>query len=244
MPLSLAYLPSSTCHSLRVNFQVNGKKRELSLCINKSGDQENVDNYRPISVLNCHSKISERLVFNTSYAFLVKENLLYKLQSGFRHHHSTATALIQFIDTVYNDFDNHNITGALFLDLRKAFDTVHHKILLDKFKWFNPSEKLLAWMSSYLAKRSKVVDFNGTLSMKVTLTAGVPQGSILGPLLFLMYVIDLPSVTKGETIIMFADDSTCLSHGNSIEAVSAGVEHDLNSLCEYARKNHLVDSSR
>ena len=123
-------------------------KEARVLPIHRSVDQENVDNYRPVSVLNCLSKISERLVFNTIYAFLVKENLLYKLQSGFRHHHSTATALIQFIDTIYNDFDNHDITGALSLDLRKAFDTVHHKILLDKFKWFNPSEKLLAWMSS------------------------------------------------------------------------------------------------
>ena len=95
----------------------------------KPGDRENVDNYRPVSVLNRLSKVCERIVFNALYYFLVQEDLLHKLQSSFRHFHSTATSLIDMIDSIYENLDNGNISGALFLDLRKVFDTVNHRVL-------------------------------------------------------------------------------------------------------------------
>ena len=91
----------------------------------KSREANNMDNYRPISVLKCLSKIIERIVFNTIYSFFTEENLFHKLQSGFRPNHSTATAMIYLINTIYQDMDENQITGALFLDLRKAFDTIN-----------------------------------------------------------------------------------------------------------------------
>ena len=109
----------------------------------KSGEANSMDNYRPISVLNCLSKIIERIVFNTIYASFTEENLFHKLQSGFRHNHSTATAMIYLIDTIYQDMDENKITGALFLDLRKAFDTINHTILLSTFKLLNPNDQML-----------------------------------------------------------------------------------------------------
>ena len=113
-----------------------------------SGTRENVDNYRPVSVLNCLSKVCERIVFNALYSFLVQEDLLYKLQSRFRHFHSTATSLIDIIDSIYETLDNGNISGALFLDLRKAFDTVNHRVLANKINWLNPSDMFLNWINS------------------------------------------------------------------------------------------------
>ena len=102
-----------------------------------------MDNYRPISVLNCLSKISERIVFNITYSFFTEGNLFHKLQSGFRHNHSTASTMIYLIDTIYQDMDENKITGALFLDLLKAFDTVNHSILLSKCKLLHPNDQLL-----------------------------------------------------------------------------------------------------
>ena len=111
----------------------------------KSGEANNMDNYRPISVLNCLSKIIERIVFNIIYSFRTEENLSHKLQSGFRHNHSTATAMVCLIDTIYQDMDKNKITGAFFLDLHKVFDTVNHSILLSKFKLLNPNDQMLNW---------------------------------------------------------------------------------------------------
>ena len=154
----------------------------------KSGDPSDVDNYRPISVFKCLSKIIERVAFNHIYAFLIKENLLHILQSGFRHRHSTCTALVHLIDKVYNDMDNCKLTRGLFLDLRKAFDTVNHDIMLKKFARFNPRRKMTQWLLSYLSYRKQAVDYNGIMSHAATICSGVPQGSILGPLLFLIYM--------------------------------------------------------
>ena len=123
--------------------------------------------------------------------------------------------------------DESKITGALFLDLRKAFDTVNHSILLSKFKSFNPDDQMLNWLKSYITNRKQFVSFNGSLSTPAFKTTGVPQGSILGPLLFLMFINDLHSVVSSESV-MFADDTTALSHGISHTEVSRGIQENLN----------------
>lgn len=114
----------------------------------KPGVVENVDNYRPIWVLNCLNKVIQRIAFDHTYSFLSKENLLHILQSGFRKNHSTFTALIHMIDTIYKDTDENHFTGALLLDLRKAIDTVDHRILLSKLELLNPNKFMLQWLSS------------------------------------------------------------------------------------------------
>ena len=104
-------------------------------------------------VLSCLSKIIEQIVFNPIYLFLTEENLFHKLQSGFSHNHSIAMAMTYLIDTFYQDMDENTITGALFLDLSKAFDTVNHSILLSKFKLLNLNDQMLNWLKSYIMDR-------------------------------------------------------------------------------------------
>ena len=205
----------------------------------KAGDNENVDNYRPISILNCLSKVIEKVAFDHLYGFLTSENLLHRLQSGFRRKHSTETALIQLIDSIYKGMDNNLLTGAIFLDLRKAFDTVNHHILLSKFKRLNPASNTLRWLSSYVSLRSQVVGFNGVLSNLTAITTGVPQGSILGPLLFLIYINDLPSITNSE-VVMFADDTTIISQGDSLPSVTSDMKNNLNKISSYSADNQLI----
>ena len=168
-----------------------------------------------------------------------QENLLHILQSGFRHQHSTCTALVHLIDKVYNDTDNFKITGGLFLELLNVFDTVNHDIMLKKFARFNTSEKMSQWLLSYLSCRKQGVDFNCTLSNAATIYPGVPQRSILGPLLFLIYVNDLPANRSSE-VMMFADDTTVLSHGTSHRSVSTDMQSNLDKIYDYAVNNRLV----
>ena len=138
--------------------------------------------------------------------------------------------------------DNGYITGALLLDLRKDFDTVNHSVLTNKVSLLSPSEMFFKWINSYLTERQKVVDFRGTLSRTAFLATGVPEGSILGPLLFLINDSDLPSAINTKTI-MFADDTACRSKGESVANVTSSIQGTLNHINDYAKENHLVPHS-
>lgn len=133
--------------------------------------------------------------------------------------HSTETALIHLIDSIYKGMDDIVLTGAIFLDVQKAFDKVNHRILLSKFKRLNPASNAFRWLSSCISLRSQVVGFNGVLSKRSTITTGVPQGSNLGPLLFLIYINDFPSITNSENA-MFADEMTIISQEDSLSSVT------------------------
>ena len=135
---------------------------------------------------------------------------MFKYQFGFRKQHSTELAIFEITDGIYKAFDNCNSTLGLFLDLSKAFDTVDHTILLRKLSHYGIRGTLLKWFSSYLSSRKLAVEVNGNLSKFELILCGIPQGSILGPLLFLLYVNDLPNCSNKFIFRLFADDGFSL----------------------------------
>ena len=150
-----------------------------------------MDNYRPISLLTSISKLFEKVVFTQLYDNFHKNNIFYSSQYGFRKLHSTELAAMELTDRTLIDIDNINISLSVFMDLSKAFDTLHHQILLKKQNYYGIEGNALAWFSSYLIGRQHYVELDGASSSLMPLSTGVPQGSILGPLLFLMN--DIPN---------------------------------------------------
>ena len=169
-----------------------------------------VTNYRPISLLSNINKILEKLMFNRLYSFLESNKCIYDLQFGFRQKHSTNHALLSMTQQIKDTIDAGNIAVGVFVDFQKAFDTVNHKILLKKLEHYGVRGLANNWFSSYLSNRQQHVTINGIDSETKPISHGVPQGSVLGPLLFLVYINDLNACIRFSTTRHFADDTNLL----------------------------------
>ena len=175
----------------------------------KTGKKTDLSNYRPISLLPSISKIIERVIHDQTNVFLSDEDILYKYQSGFRGNHSTNLCLSFLTDKVLKGFDEGLLTGMILIDLQKAFNTIDHEILLQKLKAIKFSESTIKWFKSYLSERIFLVNIENKLSDFGEISCGVPQGSILGPLLFLMYVNEMLQAAT-STLLLYADNSCIL----------------------------------
>jgi hypothetical protein len=182
--------------------------------IHKKGDKHNANNYRPISLLPVISKVLERCIYNKIIDHLIPK--LTNLQHGFLKNRSTTTQLLNVFSNINNILDNGDQTDVVYFDLSKAFDSVPHNLLLHKLKSFGICGNLLKWITSYLTNRMQRVTLNGADSEWLPVTSGVPQGSILGPLLFILYINDLPDILSYNTLCaIFADDTKIYRHINS-----------------------------
>ena len=195
-------------------------------------------NYRPISLLPIFSKILEKLIYDRMYNFIETNKLLSEKQFGFRKNHSTSHALISLTESIKKHLDERKKVAGVFIDLPKAFDTVNHKILCNKLSYYGFRGKSNDLIKSFLTNRKQFVSINGYDSTQLPITCGVPQGSTLGPLLFLLYINDLRFCLKHATASHFADD-TCLTYA-SIK--SSTLQTDLNY--DLKKPNKLAKSKQ
>ena len=171
--------------------------------------------------------------------FFTKQDILNHSQFGFRKHHSTTLALIDLIDNISNSFENRDYTIGVFLDLSKAFDTINHQILLNKLSFYGIRGLQLTWFSNYLTTRQQYVNFKGTFSQRNTIKCGAPQGSILGPILFLLYIDDILYSSTLSKFILFADDNIIYSD-KTLTTLLQKLNLELNNVSLWFKINKLV----
>ena len=215
----------------------------------KSGNNKLFSNYRPISVLNAFSKLYEKAICSRLTSFLEKNRLLAKNQFGFRKAHSPWMAIDRLLEMVHSSWENGDNVIGIFIDIRKAFDCVDFDILLSKLEILGVRGVANSLMQSYLKGRKHCVSFKNANSSWRDVSCGVPQGSILGPLLFLVYINDICVASENFNSILFADDTTLLIKGKDVDAIiekaNAGLEDNnrwciCNKLCLNCDKSHWI----
>jgi len=205
----------------------------------KRGDSTLVSNYRPISTLPTLSKIFEKLMCKKLCSFLKLHNILYDGQFGFRENSGTSDALLKFLHTAVGALDRKENVIAVFLDFAKAFDTVCHEILLDKMEHIGIRGVALEWFRTYVSSRKQYVGLGNSKSMVSEIVKGVPQGSVLGPILFLIYINDMRSCTKKLSLVHYADDTTVFLSGYDVQQLVSDVNLELDKLHEWLKCNRL-----
>ena len=195
--------------------------------------------FRSISVISVVAKVFERIIHDQFYHYLTSNELLTKCQSGFRAKHSTVTSLLETTNKWSINIDNGLLNGVVFIDLKKAFDTIDHAILLDKLTHYGVDENTLRWFQSYLSGRTQRCCVNGHLSSSRPIKYGVPQGSIIGPLLFLVYINDLPNCLNNGLPSMYADDTNISFQSSNLTDLEDNMNNELSSLNSWLIANRL-----
>ena len=232
------------CHlinlSLKTGLFPSIWKKARIVPVFKSGNSSLPQNYRPISILPALSKIIEKAVHQQISKFLEHNNLLSNTQFGFRANRSTDMATILLCDSIRRQVGQGKFVGSVFLDLSRAFDTINHGKLINELTRYGISGLELDWVSDYLFDRHQTVDINKSLSPAEPLYCGVPQGTILGPLLFIIFFNDLSTQLKNSDIIQYADDTVIyLSHKN-VDEISNLLNEDLDLISTYFNENELL----
>ena len=215
-------------------------KTSKVIALFKGGSTEELNNYRPISLLPIFDKIIEKIVHKQLYAFFEEHEVFFKNQFGFKKKTSTGHSLIEITEKIKESIDSGKFGCGIFIDLKKAFDTVNHEILLKKLEHYGVRGTMLKWFESYLKGRKQYVFYNGETSDVKEITCGVPQGSVLGPLLFLIYINDLPNISEKLQFFLFADDTNIYYESKDLKELEKTVNGELKKLTLWLNVNRLA----
>ena len=210
----------------------------------KNGNKSDVSNYRPISLLPIPGKLLEKIVYSHISEFLEINSFLSKKQNGFRKNHSTLDAIVNFTSDVYESINKGEYTIAAFIDLKKAFDTVNHKILLEKLYYAGIKNSTLNWIENYLYGRFQRTICNGSISELRSVTCGVPQGSILGPLFFILYINDIQFILGENNYQLYADDTVIYCSDKSANLAEEKLQYLMNKFSTWCVQNTLTINTK
>ena len=218
------------------------KNSVVNPCINNQGDSESMENVRPINILSSISKEYESIVNTELTDFLLNNKILKSQQHGFTKNKSLETALSDFISEIVSSLDKKQSTIGLFIDFTKAFDCVNHVILLIKLERYGISGICLKWFESYLTNRRQKVQVNESKSDLANIDIGVPQGSIPGPTLFILFINDLARYLEkfNSLQVSYADDTNFVIIDSTIENAESKIKNIYEELCHWVDKNQLL----
>lgn len=241
---AIEYLADILAELINCSMQNGVVPNELKIAkvvpIYKTGDTNIFSNYRPISVLPFFSKLFEKAIANRITEYMDKFNVINNCQFGFRKQRSTDMAVIEMIEKITQALDSNSYAVGIFLDLSKAFDTVNHTILLSKLEHYGIRGIALKWFKNYLSDRYQYVSIENFDSRKQKITCGVPQGSILGPILFLLYINDIINSSSILHFILFADDTNLFYCNKSMEELNRILNDELHSVVSWINANKLT----
>ena len=230
------------CHIINMSFSKGIFPEKLKIVkvipIHKGGSTQDINNFTPISLLSIFDKIIEKIMHRRLYD-LEHHSILFENQFGFRKNNSTAYALMEITEKIKESIDRGQFGCGIFIDVKKAFDTVNHDILLKKLEHYGVRDVLLNWFTSYLNGRQQYVFYNGESSDLKSIARGVPQGSALGPLLFLIYINDLPNISNKLHFFLFADDTNIYFESDNLLKAEKIVNEELKKLNLWLNLNRL-----
>lgn len=244
--LTLPYCKSTLCHI--INFSLthgvvpNIWKQSLVLPLAKVPKATELKQLRPISILPTLSKVIERLVHNSLVQYIEEHNILPPLQSGFRKHYSTCTALLKVTSDIARSMDQSQVILLALLDFSKAFDSLDHNLIIAKLHYYGCNDIVLKWFSNYLNGRTQCVKIGEEISSARSIVQGVPQGSILGPLLFTIYTADLTSLLSECEYHMYADDTQLYisSAPEQINNIATKLNYNIGVINKWCKSNSII----
>ena len=217
-------------------------KKATITALHKKKDINMISNYRPISILPAISKVFEKSATNQLATYLEQNNILSRNQHAYRRRHSTVTCLAEVVDYLYNLVDNKKHSAVISLDLSKAFDSISHQLLLNKLSNQGLSENSILWIKSYLSERKQVTKFKDYTSTEELVTAGVPQGSIMGPLLFLCFTNDLYEKFDECKVVSYADDTQIIVHSTNLLQLKSKIKNTILKAQDWYTKNSMKNN--
>ena len=231
-------------HVINLSMQAGEFSEDLKAArvspIFNSGAKNTFDNYQPISVLPSLSKIFEKCVHHQLMNYLEQHNPLSKCQFGYRRKRSTEHAITLFTDQIRKAMDKGQMTGAIFVDLSNTLDTISHASIINRLSLYGLCGTSQQWIMSYLFARTQCVSYKGTLSSPSYIYCGVPQGSMLGPLLFLLHFNDSVEFLSTCNMLMYADDTVTYFFDSNINSIQSNLQRDFQSLSKYLYNNELI----